>query len=230
MEYLTGGLKGALELILSGDPEVYRIVFFSLRIASISALIAAFLGIPLAFLIAQKKFFGREIILTLLNTLLALPTVVIGLMLYSLISRKGPLGFMEILYTPHAMIIGDVILAFPIIAALTVAAVSNMDQRVKITAQTLGAGRLQTMFTMIAESRAAMMAAVISGFGRVLAEVGCAMMVGGNIKGYTRSMTTAIALETSKGEFAFALALGFLLLTAALAVNIILRYLQKEKS
>ena len=229
MEYILEGIKNAIFLIFSGDPEVYRIVFLSLWVATTSAIFAALLGIPLAFFVAQKKFRGREALMTVLNTLMAMPTVVIGLMLYSLISRKGPLGFMELLFTPSAMVIGDIILAFPIITALTIAAVSSMDQRVKMTAQTLGAGRLQVMWTMMMEVRVPMMAAVINGFGRVIAEVGCAMMVGGNIRDYTRTMTTAIALETSKGEFGFALAQGFFLLTVALLVNIILRYLQKGR-
>jgi tungstate transport system permease protein len=229
MDYLIDGIKGAFFLIFSGDIEVYRIVFLSLRVSVTASVFAAIFGFPLAFALALKNFRGREAVMTVLNTLMAMPTVVIGLLLYSFISRRGPLGFMELLFTPSAIIIGDVILAFPIVTALTVAAVGTVDQRVRVTAMTLGAGRLQTMVAMFLEARSSMMAAFINGFGRVIAEVGCAMMVGGNIRGYTRTMTTAIALETSKGEFAFALALGFLLLSVALGINIFLRYLQKER-
>ncbi len=160
---------------------------------------------------------------------MALPTVVVGLLVYSLTSRQGPLGPLELLFTPKAMIIGQFILAAPIIVALTISATQAIDPRVKITAMTLGAGPLRTAVTVLSEARFALMAAVVAGFGRVIAEVGCALMVGGNIRGYTRTMTTAIALETAKGEFAFGLALGFILLAVAFFVNILFHWLQSRE-
>jgi tungstate transport system permease protein len=160
---------------------------------------------------------------------MALPTVVVGLLVYSLISRQGPLGPLELLFTPKAMVIGQFILATPIIVALTISATQAIDPRVKITAMTLGAGPLRTAVTVLSEAKFALMAAVVAGFGRVIGEVGCALMVGGNIRGYTRTMTTAISLETAKGEFAFGLALGFILLTVAFVVNILLHRLQSRE-
>ena len=164
-----------------------------------------------------------------MNTLLALPTVVIGLIVYSLISRRGPLGIFGLLYTPSAMIIGQFILAIPIIIALTHSAVQGIDKRVRNTALTLGATEAQSAWTVIKEARYAVLAAVITGFGRVIAEVGAAMMLGGNIKGSTRVMTTAIALETAKGEFGFAIALGIILLFVAFSINILLHYFQIKR-
>ena len=160
---------------------------------------------------------------------MALPTVVIGLIVYSLISRRGPLGVFGLLYTPSAMIIGQFILAVPIIIALTHSAVQGIDKRVRNTALTLGATESQSAWMVIKEARYAVLAAVITGFGRVIAEVGAAMMLGGNIKESTRVMTTAIALETAKGEFGFAIALGIILLFVAFSINILLHYFQNKR-
>jgi len=172
---------------------------------------------------------GKRFSVALVNTLLALPTVVIGLIVYSLISRRGPLGIFELLYTPSAMIIGQFILAVPIIIALTHSAVQGIDKRVRNTALTLGATEAQSAWMVIKEARYAVLAAVITGFGRVIAEVGAAMMLGGNIKGSTRVMTTAIALESTKGEFGFAIALGIILLFVAFSINILLHYFQSKR-
>jgi tungstate transport system permease protein len=167
-------------------------------------------------------------VLTLFNTLMALPTVVVGLVLFGLFSRQGPLGALGLLFTPWAMIVGQFVLAIPIVANYTLAAVAGADPRILPTAQTLGAGRLQGVWQLLLEVRFGVMAAIVAGFGRVIAEVGVAMMLGGNIRGYTRTMTTAIALETSKGEFAFGLALGIVLLGVALIVNLFLNLLQQR--
>ncbi|OGP54937.1 MAG: ABC transporter permease [Deltaproteobacteria bacterium RBG_13_52_11] len=229
MEYLWEGIKEAIRLIISVDHEVCRTVLLSLRISLTATALASFVGIPLGFLISTHEFPLKRPTITFFNTLLSLPTVVVGLFLYSLLSRQGPLGPLSLLFTPPAMVIGQFILATPIIVALTISAIQVMDPRVKWTAMTLGAGPVRTALTVFAESRFALIGAVIAGFGRVIAEVGAAMMVGGNIKGYTRIMTTAIALETSKGEFAFALSLGFILLAVAFSVNILFHYFQAKR-
>ena len=229
MEYLWGGIKGAAVLIISLDAEVFRTVLLSLRISLTATLIASLIGIPVGFSISTHEFPFKRPIITVFNTLMSLPTVVVGLFLYSLLSKQGPFGPLGLLFTPTAMVIGQFILATPIIVALTISAIQAMDPRAKITAMTLGAGPVRAALTVLSEARFAITAAVIAGFGRVIAEVGAAMMVGGNIKGYTRTMTTAIALETAKGEFAFGLALGCILLFVAFAVNILFHYFQLKK-
>jgi len=229
MDYLWEGIKEAIRLIVSLDQEVSRTVLLSLRISLTATILASLVGIPAGFLIGTHEFFLKRPVITFFNTLLSLPTVVVGLFLYSLLSKRGPLGLLDLLFTPSAMVIGQFILAIPIIVALSLSAIQMVDSRVKWTAMTLGAGPVRTALTVLSEARFALMGAVIAGFGRVIAEVGAAMMVGGNIKGYTRVMTTAIALETSKGEFAFALSLGFILLFVAFSVNILFHYFQGKR-
>ena len=229
MEYLWGGIKGAVILIISLDAEIFRTVLLSLRISLTATLLASLVGIPLGFVISTHEFPLKRLIIILFNTLLSLPTVVVGLFLYSLLSNRGPFGPLSLLFTPTAMVIGQFILATPIIVALSISAIQAMDPRAKITAMTLGAGPVRTAITVLSEARFALTAAVIAGFGRVIAEVGTAMMVGGNIKGYTRIMTTAIALETAKGEFTFGLALGCILLCVAFAVNMLFHYFQAKR-
>jgi len=172
------------------------------------------------------EFRVKRLMITILNTLLALPTVVIGLFVYSIISRRGYLGSLELLYTTKAMIIGQVILIVPIITTLTLSAVSRIDHRYRKTAMTLGANALQTAFVIMREGRFAILASVITAFGRVIAEVGISMMLGGNAKGFTRTMTTAMALEFDKGEFTMSVALGLILLFIAFSVNIVFHYFQ----
>ena len=229
MEYLWGGIREAVILIISLDAEVFCTVLLSLRISLAATLFASLFGVPLGFLISTKEFPFKRPVITFFNTLLSLPTVVVGLFLYSLLSNRGPFGPLGLLFTPIAMVIGQFILATPIIVALTISAIQAMDPRAKMTAMTLGAGAVRTALTVLSEARFALTAAVIAGFGRVIAEVGAAMMVGGNIKGYTRVMTTAIALETAKGEFAFALALGCILLFVAFSINILFHYFQGKR-
>lgn len=229
MEYILGGMWKALGLIFSLDREIFSIALLSLRVSTIATFLSSLVGVPLGFIIGSGQFWGKKGLTAIFNTLMALPTVVVGLLVYSLISRQGPLGPLELLFTPKAMVIGQFILATPIIVALTISATQAIDPRVKITAMTLGAGPLRTAVTVLSEAKFALMAAVVAGFGRVIGEVGCALMVGGNIRGYTRTMTTAISLETAKGEFAFGLALGFILLTVAFVVNILLHWLQSRE-
>lgn len=229
MSFIIEGLQKAFILIFSLDKEIFQIVLFSLRVSSIAILFASLLGVPLGFLIGSKDFWGKNFIVVLLNNALAIPTVVIGLLVYSLISRVGPLGYFGLLYTPTAVIIGQLLLSLPIIVALTHSAIQGIDIKVRNTALTLGATEMQAAWAIIKEARFAVMSAIIAGFGRNIAEVGAAMMLGGNIKGSTRTMTTAITLETSKGEFGFGIALGILLLLISLIINIGLSYFQSKK-
>jgi len=229
LDFIIEGVRKAFQLIFSLDREIFNIVLLSLRVSLTAIVLASFLGIPLGFLMALKDYWGKKFTIALVNTLLALPTVVVGLIVYSIISRRGPLGVFGLLYTPSAMIIGQFILATPIIIALTHSAIQGIDRRVRSTALTLGATEIQSAWTVIKEARYAVIAAVITGFGRIIAEVGAAMMLGGNIRGSTRVMTTAIALETSKGEFGFGIALGIILLFIAFSINILLHYFQSKK-
>ena len=229
MEYILEGIVKAFELIFSLDTNVFSAVWVSLRTSFTAIFLASITGVPLGFIVATHDFRGKRPTVTLLNTLMALPTVVVGLTVFSFISRQGPFGPLGLLYTPTAMIIGQFILATPIVAALSISAVQSTDPRVRETAITLGASPLQTALTITSEAKFAITAAIIAGFGRVIAEVGSAMMLGGNIRGYTRTMTTTIALETSKGEFGLGIALGIILLLVAFTINILFQSLQKRE-
>lgn len=229
MNYIFEGILKAFQFILALDPKVFTAVWVSLRTSLIAVTLATIAGVPIGFMVATYEFRGKGPLITVLQTLMALPTVVVGLTVYSFLSRQGPFGSLGLLYTPAAMVVGQFILATPIIAALTLSAVQGIDPRLRDTAMTLGASRLQTALTITAETRFAIMAAIIAGFGRIIAEVGSAMMLGGNIKGFTRTMTTAIALETSKGEFGLGIALGIILLIVAFSVNILFQTLQKAE-
>jgi tungstate transport system permease protein len=226
VNFLWQALTESIRLILSLDKEVYAIVLRSLRFSFIATLLAVLMGVPIGFLIGSKRFKGRSLIITILNTSMALPTVVVGLIGYSFLSRSAPLGFLSLMFTPRAVILGEFVLSLPIITNLTVAAVQSVDPRAVLTAKTLGAGGFQTIWTILMEARFALIAAIIVGYGRAVSEVGSAMMLGGNIRYFTRTMTTAIALETSKGEFGFGLALGFFLMLVVFTVNILFHYFQ----
>jgi tungstate transport system permease protein len=226
MDLLLDSFISAILLLKSLDAELYAIVLVSLKVASSSTLIASFIGIPAGFAIAFKEFPGKRTVITILNTLLALPTVVVGLFVYTFISRRGIFGPLDLLYTQKAIVIGQVILIIPIVTTFTIAAISHIDDRYRKTAITLGATTLQTAVVIFREGRFGIMAAVIASFGRVIAEVGISMMLGGNAKGFTRTMTTAMALEYDKGEFILAVALGLILLTISFTVNLFFNYLQ----
>ncbi len=212
-------LGKAIELLFSGDKEVYFIAWTSLRLSLISVVIAAALSLPLGFLIGLKSFRGKKAVIAFLNTLMALPTVVVGLLVYTFISRTGPLGSLGLLFTPAGIHIGQIILCFPLITSLVYSALSRLDQRLPETLITLGAKPFEIFRMIIWEGRIAILSALLSGFGRVVGEVGVAMMLGGNIRWYTRTLTTAIALETSKGDFELGLALGMILMAIAFVVN-----------
>ncbi len=226
MELLADSFLSAILLIFSLDPEVLSIVWVSLKVSGISTLFASLMGVPLGFLIAYGSFKGKRILIICLNTMLALPTVVIGLFVYSFISRRSILGSLDLLYTQKAIVIGQIILVLPIVATLTIAAISRIDERYRKTAMTLGANRRQTACVIFREARFGIVAAVIAAFGRVIAEVGISMMLGGNARGFTRTMTTAMALEYDKGEFILAVALGIILLVLSFSINLIFHFFQ----
>lgn len=226
MDLLLDSVLSAILLLWSLDPEVYFIIYVSMKVSLSSTLIASVMGVPTGFIIAFREFRGKRAVITTLNSLLALPTVVVGLMVYAFISRKGLLGIFDLLYTQTAMVIGQVILIFPIVASLTIAAISRIDDRYKQTAMTLGATPFQTAMVIFREARFGIIAAIIASFGRVIAEIGISMMLGGNAKGFTRTMTTAMALEYDKGEFVLAVALGIVLLIISFTMNIFFNYLQ----
>ena len=226
MKFLLDSFYSALLLLWSIDPALVEIVSVSLKVSSSSTLIASLVGVPAGFLIAFREFPGKRLLITILNTLLALPTVVVGLFVYAFITRRGILGVLDLLYTQKAMVIGQVILIVPIVTVFTISAISRIDERYRKTAMTLGANALQTAWVIIREARFAIMAAVIAAFGRVIAEVGISMMLGGNAKGFTRTMTTAMALEYDKGEFVLGVALGIVLLTISFGLNIFFNYIQ----
>lgn len=227
MNYFADSLAAAFSLILNFDPEIMRIVFTSVYISLVASAIAAAFAIPAGVAMALNRFPGKHLVQHLLNTLMAMPTVVIGLLLYGLFSRMGPLGHWGLLYTPTAIVVAEAILIFPIMMNLSIIAVNSADPRLVPTLQSLGARPLQMMYQVIRTTRLAILAGIITGFGRAIGEVGAAMMLGGNIEGYTRTMTTAIALETSKGEFELGLALGMVLLVIAFVLNFMLSLLNR---
>ena len=228
MDSIIEGFREAFSLILSLDPELLSIIFLSLEVSGTALIIATVLGLPLGALTGLKRFPGRGFVISLLNTFMGLPPVVVGLFLYLLLSRRGPLGFMTLLYTSAAMIIAQSILAFPIVSALSHSAIRKVEPLIKQASLTLGATPYQATITIMKEARYGIMAGVIAALGRVMAEVGAILLVGGNIAGYTRVMTTTIALETDKGNFELALALGIILLTLSLIINIILYRIQRR--
>jgi tungstate transport system permease protein len=226
MEFLIDSFLSAVLLISVLDPELFGIIGLSLRVSATSTFLAGILGVPAGFMIAFNEFRGKRLLITVLNTLLALPTVVVGLFVYAFISRKGIFGPLDLLYTPEAMIIGQMVLIIPIVTTFTISAIVRIDERYRKTASTLGARAVQTAWVIFREARFGITAAIILAFGRVIAEVGISMMLGGNAKGFTRTMTTAMALEYDKGEFVLSVALGMILLTVSFAVNVLLNYLQ----
>lgn len=230
MQFILDSFVGAFALIVGLDPEVYFIIWTSLKVSFAAVFLATVTGTPLGLLIAVNEFAGKHALQVVLNTLMALPTVVVGLLFYGFLSRQGPLGNLDSLFTPEGMTLGLFVLALPIVVNLTVSAIQSMDSRLFITCKTLGAGTAQQAWMIMREARFAVMAAVVMAFGRVISEVGIAMMLGGNIKGFTRTMTTAIALETSKGEFVLGVALGIVLLCVAFGINGALYVLQRMRA
>jgi tungstate transport system permease protein len=228
MHYLIEGFGRAFAIIFSLDPVLLRIILLSLKVSGWALVISTVLGLPLAAVVALKRLRARGLVISVMNTMMGLPPVVVGLFLYLVLSRSGPLGFMGLLYTPGAMIVAQTVLALPIVASLSHSAIVNVDPVISQAARTLGATPFQTTATIVKEARYGIMSAVIAGLGRVMAEVGAILIVGGNIAGYTRVMTTTIALETDKGNFELALALGIVLLVISLVINLALYMVQKK--
>lgn len=220
MDYISYGLRRAFEIIFSLDREFLGVVFTSVKISSVSIILASAAAIPFGVWVGTGRSKGKDLITTILNTLMAMPTVVIGLLFYSLLSRKGPLGELGILFTPTAMVIGQSVLAFPIIAALIAAGVGNLGEAPFIAARLLGAEKFRSGLLFLREAKLIVITCVLAGFGRIFSEIGISMMLGGNIRFYTRNITTAIALETSRGAFGMGIALGIVLLAVALLINI----------
>jgi tungstate transport system permease protein len=228
MDVIVDGFFRACRLIVSLDAELYGIIFLSLQVSGLALVLATLLGLPLGALLALRRLPLRGLVIAVMNTCMGLPPVVVGLVLYLILSRSGPLGFLALLYTPAAMVLAQTILAFPIVFSLSLAAIVGLDPAIRLAARSLGAAPWQETLTLIREARYGIMAGVLAAFGRVAAEVGAVLMVGGNIANYTRVMTTAIALETDKGEFELAMALGIILLSLSLTVNILLRQIQQR--
>ena len=229
MNEILDGFVQAVHLILILDPEVMEITVRTLEISLVSTAIATLISVPVGGLIHFREFRGKRVLVNVIQTLYALPTVIVGLLVFLLISRAGPFGFMRLLFSPAGMIIAQVILILPIMIGLTLSALSGVDRSKRDTIVALGASESQANLTMLREVRFAIMGAVVLGFGRAISEVGAAMMIGGNIRGFTRVLTTAIALETSMGNVSLSLALGMILLAIALIVNVLLNLFQQER-
>lgn len=226
MEELWQGLVRAVQLVVSLDPDVVEITRRSLAISVTSCSIAALISLPLGSLIHFTRFSGKRALISVIQTLFSVPTVVIGLWVFVLFSSAGPLGELDLIFTPVVMVIGQVILITPLMLGLIISALSGVDKAVSETAISLGASRFQAAVVTLKEARYAVLTGVVMGFGRAISEIGLALMVGGNIKGFTRTLTTAISLETSKGDIELSIALGIILLLIALGINITLNRLQ----
>ncbi|WP_170397973.1 ABC transporter permease [Ruegeria arenilitoris] len=219
MQGFATEFNSALSLILQGDAELWAIVLLSLKVSIFAVLISALIGMPVGAALAVARFPGRRAVIVLMNALMGFPPVVVGLLVYLMLSRSGPLGVLELLYTPTAMIIAQVVLVTPIVAALTRQVVEMLAEEYSEQLRSLGVSRLASVPVLLWDARLALVTALLAGFGRAIAEVGAVIIVGGNINHVTRVMTTTIALETSKGNLALALALGAILIGIAIAVN-----------
>jgi tungstate transport system permease protein len=228
VELIWQGMLKAVELLFSGDREIWAITWLSLKISGAATLISLLLGIPLGIALALLRFPGRGVIAALVNTGMGLPPVVVGLLISIMLWRSGPLGHLEMIYTPGAMILAQVVIAFPIVAGLTMATFQTLDPNLALQLMGIGASKLQTLWLLCKEARLPLLAAVMAGFGGVISEVGASMMVGGNIRGQTRVLTTATVLETGKGNFEIAIALGLILLTVCFLLNYFLTRVQQR--
>jgi tungstate transport system permease protein len=229
MELLIDGLKKAIEMIFSGNQEIYSITWLTLRVSFISMLISTLIGLPLGMILGLTRFKGRRLLLVFINIGMGLPPVVAGLWITLLLWRSGPLGQLTLLYTPTAIILAQILVSLPIVTGLTSSAFQQINDKMLLQIKALGATNFQTLLILLRQTKIAIMAAIMAGFGRVIAEVGAAMMVGGNIQGDTRILTTSIVMEVSKGNFDIALALSFILLSVALMITAALTFLQQRK-
>ena len=219
MDYIWQGLQQAVVLLFTLDPETYSAVITTIKVTFLSITGSVIIGVPLGFVLGYFHFPGKKQLRMVVDTLLALPTVVVGLLVYAFISSRGPLGWTNLLYTVPGIAIAEVFLILPIVISLTATAIEGLDRRLRATLRSLGAGRVQLALTSLHEARFAVLIAGITAYGRAISEVGIAMMIGGNIKWYTRTMTTAITLETGKGQFSMGIALGVVLLLIVFILN-----------
>ncbi len=229
MELILEGIKKAFWLLVTFDPEVMSITWLSLKVSGIATLVSLVLGISIGSAIALTRFPGRGIAVSLVNTGMGLPPVVVGLFVSIMLWRNGPFGFLEILYTPAAMIVAQAVIATPIVMGITLAAMQQLPRKLRLQILALGATRLQMVWILIKEAKLPLLAAVMAGFGGVISEVGASIMVGGNIKGYSRVLTTATVMETSRGNFDVAIALSIILLLLAYVINAILTHIQQRE-
>ncbi|MEA3440811.1 MAG: ABC transporter permease [Chloroflexota bacterium] len=228
MELIWEGIKEAIYLLVSGDPEVWEITLLSLKVSGLATLISLSIGLPLGTWLALSRFRGRQFSLSIINTGMALPPVVVGLWVSIFLWRSGPFGNLGLIYTPAAIVIAQTIIAAPVVTGLTAAALQQLDPRLQLQLLGLGASRTQMILALWREARLPLLAALMAAFGAVISEVGASMMVGGNIRHQTRVLTTATVLETSRGQFAMAIALGFILLFLAYVVNLSLTWMQQR--
>lgn len=224
---MIDGLTEAIRLIVTGDGEVIEITIRSLQVASLGTLIATLVGLPLGILVGMKSFKGKRIVKTVFNALIGIPTVSLGLLLYIFLSHSGPLGFLDLLYTVQGIAVGEAILVTPIIVSFVASAIESKDILLRDLVRTLGASEFETSLAILREAYNGVSLAVISGFNRAFAELGIAMMIGANIKGVTRVLTTAIALQSAMGEIGLSLALSFILIIVVLTLNLLISFLQR---
>jgi tungstate transport system permease protein len=229
VDVLVEGLRRALELLLGADREILGVLSLSLKVSGTATLIALLLGIPAGVVLALTRFPARTLVVSAVNTGMGLPPVVVGLLVTIFLWRSGPLGALEILYTPAAIVLAQAIIAAPIVTGITLAAVQNVSPKFRLQLLGLGASRSQMVWVVLREARLPMLAAVMAGFGGVISEIGASMMVGGNIKGETRTLTTAMVLETGKGNFDVAIALSILLMALVFGVNWMLTAIQQRR-
>jgi len=229
MEIILGGIKKAIILIFSLDEEVLGTTILSIKVSGTATIFSVILGIVIGAFLALTKFPGRNILVALVNTGMGIPPVVVGLVITIFLWREGPFGFLGILYTPLAMIIAQALIATPIVAGITLAAIQHIPEKMKLQIKALGATKIQFLFFILREAKLSLLASAMAGFGGVISEVGASMMVGGNIKGYTRVLTTATVLETSKGNFEIAMALGVILFLLTFSINQILTAIQQRE-
>jgi len=228
MDYIAAGLIEAFGLLFRGDVETYSAIFTTLKISTLSMVASLVIGIPFGFLLGYYSFPGKVQVRSVVDTLLALPTVVVGLLVYAFISRRGPLGDWGLLFTISGIALAQTILVLPIVISLTATAIESLDRRLRMTLIALGAQGRQILITSLLEAKYAVLTAAVAAYGRAISEVGISMMVGGNIKWHTRTITTAIALETGKGEFSMGIALGIVLLLMAFIANSLLTILKRR--
>jgi len=229
MDLIWEGIGKAVWLLLTGDPEVMRVTLLSIEVSGAATIISLLIGVPLGTALALSRFPGRQLVVSLVNTGMGMPPVVVGLFVTIMLWRNGPLGILHLLYTPAAMVIAQTVIAAPMVTGVTLAAMGSLNPKLRLQIMALGATRWQMLWLLMREARLPLLAAVMAGFGAVISEVGASMMVGGNIYGQTRVLTTATVMESSKGNFDVAIALGLILLLLVWGVNLVLTYAQQRQ-